>query len=241
MNIIIVGATSAVAQAAIRMWAAAQHSLVLYGRNASELEKIAADARVRGAVEVTVHAGDIASTNYAQAAVAALAPAAIALIAHGSLTLSDRADTDPVYLDEEINVNFTSAAIWAQLLCNHMAAHGGGSVAVISSVAGDRGRYSNHAYGAAKAGLSAYCSGLRARMSHRGVNVLTVKPGFIDTPMMSHVTKKGALWATPEQIAQGIVRGIERKRDVIYLPKFWWLILLAVKHVPESIFKRLKF
>jgi decaprenylphospho-beta-D-erythro-pentofuranosid-2-ulose 2-reductase len=241
MNIVVVGATSAVAQAAIRIWAAAQHSFVLYGRNASELEKIAADARVRGAVEVVVHAGDIASVSYVQAAVATLAPASIALIAHGSLTVSDRADTDAHYLAEEINVNFTSAAAWAQLLANHMATHSGGSVAVISSVAGDRGRYSNHAYGAAKAGLSAYCSGLRARMWRRGVHVLTVKPGFIDTPMMAHITKKGALWATPEAIAQGIVRGVERKRNVVYLPKFWALILLAVKHVPESIFKRLKF
>ncbi|TAG47860.1 MAG: SDR family NAD(P)-dependent oxidoreductase [Betaproteobacteria bacterium] len=241
MNIVIVGATSAVAQSAIRIWAAGQHSFVLYGRNASELEKIAADARVRGAIEVTVHAGDIASVTYAQTAVANLSTTHIALIAHGSLTLSDRADTDTDYMASEINVNFTSAAAWAQLLANHMATHGGGSVAVISSVAGDRGRYSNHAYGAAKAGLSAYCSGLRARMWRRGVHVLTVKPGFIDTPMMAHVTKKGVLWATPEAIAQGIIRGIERKRNVVYLPKFWALILLAVKHVPESIFKRLKF
>jgi decaprenylphospho-beta-D-erythro-pentofuranosid-2-ulose 2-reductase len=250
MNIVVIGATSAVAQAAIRIWASAQHSLILFGRNAAELERIAADARVRGAIEVTVHAGDITAVGYIQSAVAALpitpvtstaSIASIALIAHGSNSDSDRADRDANYLHDEINVNFTSAALWAQLLANSMVPRGEGSVAVISSVAGDRGRYSNHAYGAAKAGLSAFCSGLRARMSHHGVNVITIKPGFIDTPMTAHVAKKGALWATPEQIARGIVRAIEKKRSIVYLPGFWRLIMLVIQHVPEAIFKKMKF
>jgi decaprenylphospho-beta-D-erythro-pentofuranosid-2-ulose 2-reductase len=242
MNIVVVGATSAVAQAAIRTWAAAAHSLVLFGRNATELGRIAQDARVRGAVEVMVHAGDITSVGYIQSAVAALPDAvAIALVAHGSNTDSDRADRDAMYLHDEINVNFTSAALWAQLLANTMVPQKAGCVAVISSVAGDRGRYSNHAYGAAKAGLTAFCSGLRARMSHHGVNVITIKPGFIDTPMTAHVANKGALWATPEQIARGIIRAIEKKRSVVYLPGFWRLIMLAIQHVPEGIFRKMKF
>jgi decaprenylphospho-beta-D-erythro-pentofuranosid-2-ulose 2-reductase len=241
MNIVVIGATSAVAQAAIRIWAAAQHSLTLFGRNAAELERIAADARVRGAIEVIVHVGDITAAGYIQSAVAALPAASIALVAHGSNSDSDRADRDANYLHDEINVNFTSAALWAQSLASSMATRREGSVAVISSVAGDRGRYSNHAYGAAKAGLSAFCSGLRARMSHHGVNIVTVKPGFIDTPMTAHVAKKGALWATPEQIARGIVNAIDKRRSIVYLPGFWRLIMLVIQHVPEGIFKKMKF
>jgi decaprenylphospho-beta-D-erythro-pentofuranosid-2-ulose 2-reductase len=241
MNVVIVGATSAVAQSAIRLWAAQQHSLVLFGRNASELERIAADARVRGAVEVTVHTGEITELTFIESAVKAMSPPQIALIAHGSNSASDRADTDAIYLANELNINFNSAVLWAQLLANSMATKREGCIAVISSVAGDRGRYSNHAYGAAKAGLSAFCSGLRARMSHQGVHVVTVKPGFIDTPMTAHIAKKGALWASADQVASGIVKAIAKRRDVVYLPGFWALIMLVIQHVPERIFKRMKF
>ncbi len=243
MNIVVVGATSAVAQSAIRIWASAAHSLVLFGRNASELERIAADARVRGAVEVAVHAGEITELAFIQSAVKAMTPPQIALIAHGSNTVSDRVDVeaDAAYLANELNINFNSAVLWTQLLANAMATKREGCIAVISSVAGDRGRYSNHAYGAAKAGLSAFCSGLRARMSHHGVQVVTVKPGFIDTPMTAHIVKKGALWASADQIASGIVKAIEKRRDVVYLPGFWAMIMLIIQHVPERIFKRMKF
>jgi decaprenylphospho-beta-D-erythro-pentofuranosid-2-ulose 2-reductase len=243
MKIVVVGATSAVAQSAIRIWASAAHSLVLFGRNASELERIAADARVRGAVEVAVHAGEITELTFIESAVKAMTPPRIALIAHGSNTVSDRVDaeTDAAYLANELNINFNSAVLWSQLLANAMATKREGCIAVISSVAGDRGRYSNHAYGAAKAGLSAFCSGLRARMSHHGVQVVTVKPGFIDTPMTAHIVKKGALWASAEQVASGIVKAIEKRRDVVYLPGFWALIMLIIQHVPERIFKRMKF
>jgi decaprenylphospho-beta-D-erythro-pentofuranosid-2-ulose 2-reductase len=243
MKIVVVGATSAVAQSAIRIWASAAHSLVLFGRNASELERIAADARVRGAVEVAVHAGEITELTFIESAVKAMTPPQIALIAHGSNTVSDRVDAEAgaAYLADELNINFNSAVLWTQLLANAMATKREGCIAVISSVAGDRGRYSNHAYGAAKAGLSAFCSGLRARMSHHGVQVVTVKPGFIDTPMTAHIVKKGALWASAEQVASGIVKAIEKRRDVVYLPGFWALIMLIIQHVPERIFKRMKF
>ena len=166
----------------------------------------------------------------------------VALIAYGSLTDSARSDSDVNYLAAELQTNFTSAALWAQTLAERMAADsaGGGTVAVISSVAGDRGRGSNHAYGAAKAGLTAFCSGLRARMAARRVHVVTIKPGFIDSPMTAHISKKGALWATPEAVAAGIVRAIDKKRDVVYLPGFWRLIMLIIRHIPERIFKRLK-
>ena len=239
-EVVVIGATSAVAPAAIRLWAARGAALVLVGRNQDALDRVAADARVRGAASVSTHAGDLADLVFIESLCATTTPA-VALVAHGSLTDSAHAETSAEYLDYELTLNFVSAAQWAQRLALACERAGGGTVVAISSVAGDRGRGSNHAYGAAKAGLTAFCSGLRARMATRGVHVVTVKPGFIDSPMTAHITKKGALWATPEAIAEGVLKAIDRQRDVVYLPGFWALIMLIIKHVPERIFKRLKF
>ncbi len=241
MHIVIIGATSGIAQAAVRQWASEGNSLTLFGRNASELERIAADARVRGASGVYVHAGDITSISYIEIAVAQLEKIDQALVAHGSLTKSQRVETDARYFADEININLVSAAVWTQLIANAMAKRGGGSVAVISSVAGDRGRYANHAYGAAKAGLTAFCDGLRAQMLDRKVHVVTVKPGPIDTPMTAHVAKKGALSGTSEQCARDIIKGLDKRRDVVYSPWFWWGIMRIVRAIPERIAKRLKW
>ena len=109
---------------------------------------------------------------------------------------------------------------------------------MISSVAGDRGRQSNYVYGSAKALVSAFMSGLRQRLHRSGVAVITIKPGFVDTPMTA-AFQKGALWAKPDQIARGIVKALDRGRDVVYLPAFWRPIMLIVRSVPETIFKRL--
>ncbi len=242
-NVVVVGATSAVAQAAIRIWAQRGMELTLIARNAGELERVAADARVRGALTVATVVGDLTNTTFITETVRAMNVPRVALVAYGSLTDSARADSDAAYLVSELTANFTSAAVWAQSLAERMAADSanGGTIAVISSVAGDRGRGSNHGYGAAKAGLTAFCSGLRSRMAARRVHVVTVKPGFIDSPMTAHIAKKGALWATPDAIAKGIVNAIDKKRDVVYLPGFWRLVMLIITHVPESIFKRMKF
>jgi decaprenylphospho-beta-D-erythro-pentofuranosid-2-ulose 2-reductase len=241
MNIVVVGATSAIAQAAIRLWASDGNSLTLFARNASELERIAADARVRGASGVYVHVGDITSLSYIESAVAQLEKTDQALIAHGSLTKSQRASTDPRYLVDELNINLASAALWSQLIANKMADAGEGALAVISSVAGDRGRYANHAYGAAKAGLTAFCDGLRAQMLERKVHVVTVKPGPIDTPMTAHVEKKGLLWGTSEQVAKDIINALDKRRDVVYSPWFWWIIMRIVRAIPERVAKQLKW
>jgi len=242
-NVVVVGATSAVAQAAIRIWAQRGVELTLIARNAGELERVAADARVRGASVVTPFIGDLTKTAFITETVSAMNVPRVALVAYGSLSDSASAENDPAYLASELNANFTSPALWAQCLAERMAADSanGGTIAVISSVAGDRGRGSNHAYGAAKAGLTAFCSGLRARMAARRVHVVTIKPGFIDSPMTARIANKGALWATPETIARGIVNAIDKKRDVVYLPGFWRLIMLIITHVPEGVFKRLKF
>ena len=109
----------------------------------------------------------------------------------------------------------------------------------ISSVAGDRGRASNYVYGSAKAAVSAYLSGLGQALRPSGINVLTVKPGFVDTPMTASF-RKGPLWAKPEQVAAGIVRAIDARKAVAYVPRFWWAIMFVIKSIPEFLFRRIK-
>ena len=138
----------------------------------------------------------------------------------------------------EIDTNALSVIALSTLLAQDFAAQGSGTLAVISSVAGDRGRQSNYVYGAAKCMLDLFLQGLRNRLARQGVHVLTIKPGFVATPMTA-AFPKGALWAKPEVIADGIVRAIAAQRDVVYLPGFWRLIMLVIRHIPEAIFKRL--
>ena len=143
-------------------------------------------------------------------------------------------------LRREFDINAISTMALLTLLANRFKAQGHGTLAVISSVAGDRGRQSNYVYGSAKAAVSTFLGGLRQRLARANVQVLTIKPGFVDTPMTAGIANKGALWAQPDRIAAGIVRAIDRGRSVVYLPWFWELIMLVIKHIPEPIFKRLK-
>jgi hypothetical protein len=242
-RVIIVGATSAIAHAAARLWAAQGAALFLVGRNAARLEANAADLRVRGAASVAVHAmdatADAAHATMLAAALAALGGIDIALVAHGTLPEQRECETDLARLRAEIETNGVSVCLLSQLFANHFAGQGAGTLAVIGSVAGDRGRQSNYAYGAAKGLVARFLEGLRNRLAKSGVQVLLVKPGFVDTPMTAGFEKKGLLWAQPEAVAAGILRAIEAKRDVVYLPWFWRWIMLVIRHIPERIFKRL--
>jgi len=125
------------------------------------------------------------------------------------------------------------------VIAERMAQKGCGSVVLISSAAGDRGRQSNYFYGTSKAAVTTFAQGLRNHVFKHGVQVLTVKPGFVDTPMTANIAKGGPLWATPEQIADCIETGLQKKKDVIYAPWFWQIIMLVIKNLPEVIFKRL--
>ena len=140
-----------------------------------------------------------------------------------------------------VDVNFTSVVSLCTELANLLETQGSGSLAVISSVAGDRGRQSNYVYGAAKAGLSAFLQGLRNRLHPVGVQVLTIKPGFVATKMTEHLpNRSGPLWAQPDEIAAGIFSAIQKGKNEVYLPRFWALIMLIIKLLPEAVFKRLK-
>jgi decaprenylphospho-beta-D-erythro-pentofuranosid-2-ulose 2-reductase len=127
------------------------------------------------------------------------------------------------------------------VLAARFESQGGGVIAVIGSVAGDRGRASNYLYGAAKAAVDTFASGLRGRLYKHGVHVLTIKPGFVDTPMTKGLPLPQALVVPAGKVATDIVRAIEKKRDVIYTPWFWRLIMLVILHIPNVLFKRVRF
>jgi short-subunit dehydrogenase len=241
-KILIIGASSAIAEASARLWAARGAALFLVGRNAARLEAIAADLRVRGAASVAcwvMDANEVAAHSAMLAAASnALGGLDIALIAHGTLPDQKACEGSVEMTLAEIGTNGLSVVALATLLGEKFAQQGSGTLAVIGSVAGDRGRQSNYVYGAAKGMVSLFLQGLRNRLSQKGVQVLTIKPGFVDTPMTASF-KKNALWAQPEAIAAGILRAIEQKRDEVYLPGFWWAIMLVVRHIPEAIFKKL--
>src|SRR6185437_9083593 len=143
-----------------------------------------------------------------------LGGADVTLIAHGTLPDQSRCDADADYALREFAVNGTSTIALATRIVQKLDAQGSGTLAVISSVAGDRGRASNYLYGSAKGAVSTYLSGLRQRLNARGVNVLTIKPGFVDTPMTA-AFKKGLLWAKPDQVAHGIVGASDHRRSVV--------------------------
>ena len=241
-KILIIGATSAIAEASARLWAARGASLFLVGRRAERLEAIAADLRVRGAAAVACHtldACDIAAHGAMfDAALAALGAIDIALIAHGSLPDQRACEASVELTLKEIDANGVSVVALATRLGQILAAQRSGTLAAISSVAGDRGRQSNYVYGAAKGMVSLFLQGLRNRLAATGVRVLTIKPGFVDTPMTAALPK-GALWAQPEAIAHGIVRAVDRGCDEVYLPGFWRLVMAIIRHIPERVFKRL--
>lgn len=242
-RILIIGATSAIAEAVARLYATRNASLYLLARNRNRGEAIAQDLTVRGAAEArndTFNASDLAAhADVLESAWAAFGGFDVVLIAHGTLPDQARCDTDTDYALREFTINGVSTIALANRIAQKLEVQGTGTLAIISSVAGDRGRASNYLYGAAKAAVSAYASGLRQRSNARGINVLTIKPGFVDTPMTA-AFKKGALWAKPDQIARGIVHAIGKRRSVVYLPRFWWPIMTLIRCIPEFVFRRIK-
>jgi short-subunit dehydrogenase len=161
------------------------------------------------------------------------------LIAYGTLGDQKASAASVPETLEQLSTNFLSVVALGTLLANRLEAQRSGCLAVISSVAGERGRQSNYVYGTAKAGVSAFLQGLRNRLYPSGVQVLTIKPGFVDTPMTAGL-KKGPLFASADAVARGIVRAVDRRKDVVYLPAFWAPIMALIRAIPEGIFKRMK-
>lgn len=242
-HVLIIGATSAIAEATARNFAQDGDRLFLAARNPERLAAVANDLKTRGATQVETVAMD-ANDTARHAALISQAEAALEgldtiLIAHGTLSDQKACEASFEKTLEELQTNCLSVISLLTLVANRFEEQKYGTIAVISSVAGDRGRQSNYVYGTAKAAVSTFLQGLRNRLYRSGVTVITVKPGFVDTPMTAGF-RKGPLWVSPEQVGKGIYRGIQRKSGVIYLPWFWRWIMLVIRLIPESIFKRLK-
>lgn len=241
-KILVVGATSAIAEATARVWARRGEHLFLVARNAVRLEAVAADLRVRGAARVATFALD-ANDHARHAAMLDHAAHSLdgldtVLVAHGTLPDQAACEGSVALTLEEIGTNALSTIALLTEVANRFAAQGRGTIVVISSVAGDRGRQSNYVYGSAKAMVTAFTSGLRQRLAKKGVAVVTIKPGFVDTPMTA-AFRKGLLWARPAAVADRIARAADRGSGVVYTPWFWRPIMAIIRAVPESVFRRL--
>lgn len=241
-RVLAVGATSAIAEATLRLLAEEGASFFLVARNPAKLAAVRDDLVTRGASSASGAVADLDDTAAHPAlleqAVAALGGIDIALIAHGVLGDQPASERDYAAAEAVLRTNFLSAVSLVTWLANYMEGERRGTIAVISSVAGDRGRKSNYVYGASKGGLNVFLDGVRNRIDRAGVNVLTIKPGFVATPMTAHLPQ-GGLFAEPAEVARHILRAIEKRKDVAYVPPFWGLIMLVVRVVPRRIFKRL--
>ena len=226
----------------MRQLAGPNTRFMLVARNRDRLTAVAQDLHTRGALEVNTWVMDLDDTaahvEMLTSAAERLQRIDLALIAHGVLGDQQAAEADFEAAAAVLHTNFISAVSLLTWLGNYFQAQRGGTLAVISSVAGDRGRKSNYVYGASKAALNVFLEGLRNRIDRDGVQVLTIKPGFVATPMTAHVARN-ALFASPQQVARGICKAIEQRRDVAYVPWFWALIMLLVRTIPSRFFKKM--
>ena len=243
-KIIVLGAASAMAEAASRLWAEKGAHILLAGRNATRLDEIASDLRVRGA-QVETHVADLASveaTKSFREMADRLGGVDVVLLAYGVLGDQIRAEAEPKEALDIIATNFSSTAAWCLEATNVLEQQGQGKLIVIGSVAGDRGRASNYVYGAAKGGLAVLVQGIAHRLAKSGATAVLIKPGFVDSPMTAHIALKGLLWAKPDAIGKAIACAAERSSPspIVYAPGFWRLIMAVIRATPSPIFHKTK-
>jgi short-subunit dehydrogenase len=241
MRIVVIGATSGIAEQCCRLWAAEGADFVLMARDTAKLERIAADLKVRGArsaVPAAAEFFDPAKIKAFADATFAEGPVDIVLIAHGWMPL-DQHRIDIAGAEQVLLVNAVSPVLFAEAFAGPFIAAGRGTIAIIGSVAGDVTRRSNYIYGASKALLTRYAQGLDHRMVGTGVKVVLIKPGPTETAMTTHMKEAGKRMATAEDVARITVDAIRRGRKVVYAPRLWELIMLIVRHLPRPILNRL--
>lgn len=238
-SVLILGAASDMGRAIARRYAETGRPLVLAARGPERLEADAADLRLRHGVAVELRAFDALDTDGFVPFLDGLTETPGTVVCTvGLLGNQAEAQHSPVDTDRIIRSNFTGPAILLGLLADRMEAAGGGTIVAISSVAGDRGRASNYIYGSAKAGLTAFLSGLRNRLAGGGVHVVTVKPGFVRTRMTEGMPLPGPLTAEADEVARAVVQAEARRKDVIYVRPVWRLVMTVIRLLPEFVFKR---
>lgn len=243
-RIVIVGATSAIAEHCARLWIVeSTYSMILLGRDHSRTERVANDLRIRNpASKIEVDTIDFLDSVQIQAWVDQVCKQSvpdIVLIAHGSLPDQQLCQADLPSNQGALIVNGVSPVLFAEAFAGHMERENKGTLAMIGSVAGDRGRKSNYVYGAAKGLVTRYAQGLQHRFAGTNVHVVLVKPGPTDTPMTAKLKGAGAKMANVMTVAINIVSGINQYKPTVYAPSKWGLIMMAVRHIPGSIFNKL--
>lgn len=245
-RILIVGATSAIAIASARLWIKQnkQSKFFLVARDENKLMQTKMDLEVRGAVNVITYTMDVNNLTQHEAMLEqcmnSFRQIDIALITVGTLPNQSLCEKCVDLALKEFNTNGQSIIALLTLLANKMTMQHYGKIAVISSVAADRGRSSNYVYGAAKAAVTTFCEGLRVRLYKQQVGVIIIKPGFVDTPMTQGLRLPEILIAKPEKIAQYIVKGVNKNKSVIYAPWIWYFIMCIICCIPQWLFKRMK-
>lgn len=239
-RIVIIGATSAIAEHCARLWARATNDFVLVGRDRAKVERVADDLRVRSpqsSVEnFTLDFLDVnAITNLAQQL--GQAKTDIVLIAHGDLPVQSSCEQDLRLAQAALQINGVSPALFAEAFAMQLAKQGRGTLAVIGSVAGDRGRKANYVYGSAKGLVERYVQGLQHRFAFSAIKIVLIKPGPTATPMTAHLPATGL--ASVDSVARTIVKAIQAGRPEVYVPAKWWLIMRVVQHLPRWIFNKL--
>jgi short-subunit dehydrogenase len=241
-KILVLGATSGIAEATCRIWASQGAALFLVARNRAKLDAVAADLRTRGASYVDTAVADLDDTESHPAllshAVNSLTGMDVAYLAYGILGDQTTAEQDFNTAAQILHTNFMTPVSLLTWLANYCVQRHTGTLAVLSSVAGDRGRKSNYVYGSSKAGLSAFLGGLRNRTDREGVTVLTIKPGPTKTAMTAAMPKSEK-FADVDQVAKSIATAIEKRRDQLYVPFIWQPIMFIIRNIPERIFKKL--
>lgn len=243
-RIVIIGATSTIAEHCARLWLARQPvDLTLVGRDAQRLERVAKDLKVRGPQSEirTLQADflDPVAIGTTVDAIVASGDLDIVLIAHGSLPDQAECQRDLKACRDAMEINGVSPVLYAEAFARHMQNANRGTIALIGSVAGDRGRKSNYVYGAAKGLVTRYAQGLQHRFAGTGVRAVLIKPGPTDTPMTSKLKERGAKLASPEQVAEQILKAIEVGAPTAYAPGKWALIMAVIRHMPSFLFNKL--
>ena len=241
-NILIIGATSAIAEATARIWAAEGSQLYLIGRNPDKLALVSRDLESRGA-RVTSAQLDVNDFSLhapaIESAFQTLSRVDVVLLAHGDLPDQLRCERSEAAALSALSVNAASVMSLLTIIANRLQGQRSGVIAVLGSVAGDRGRKSNYVYGSCKALVATFTEGLAGRLRSSGVRMITIKPGFVDTPMTAQF-KKGLLWAQPASIAAIIhARVASASSGTYYAPRFWWAIMAVIRSIPASILYRL--
>lgn len=243
-KIVIVGATSSIATHCARLWLLSEPAdMVLIGRDHDRLQRIAQDLQARSAqshIDIKqLNLNDVNAINTTVEEISTQSKIDIVLIAHGSLSNQNICQSDLTICANELHVNAISPVIFAEAFARRFEENNHGTIAIIGSVAGDRGRKSNYVYGAAKGLITRYAQGLQHRLANTNVNVVLIKPGPTDTPMTALLKAQGANLAPVEDVAAAIVKAIKTGRKTVYVPRKWELIMMIIRHLPSFIFNKM--